>query len=149
MISKNTRTFEIDGKTVRFNSIQFKELFMNYRNRTGMSAAELEEEISKEASVSTDSVHNWRFGSNGPGDPESIKAIAKVLELNDWMLLMTEVKEDEMEKLTDIQLLAVKRIYDAAVSFLDEFQRSDGFNAYWFDIADRQKYKTVGEWINK
>ena len=41
-----------------------------------------------------------------------------------------------MEKLTDRQKDAAKRIYDVCIWFLNEFDHSDGFNDYWSQFAD-------------
>lgn len=30
---------------------------------------------------------------------------------------------------------ALKRVYDEIITFLDEFQRSDGFNNYWYKVS--------------
>ena len=38
-------------------------------------------------------------------------------------------------KLNDLQLLSVKRVYDAIIDFLDEFEKTDGFNNYWFKLT--------------
>ena len=42
-----------------------------------------------------------------------------------------------MVQLTDRQLSAVKRIYDICVWFLHEFEKSDGFNNYWYKFAQK------------
>lgn len=42
-----------------------------------------------------------------------------------------------MNKLTDRQMSAAKRIYDICIWFLDEFDHTDGFNDLWLDFKER------------
>ena len=41
-----------------------------------------------------------------------------------------------MAQLSERQLSATKRVYDACIQFLHEFQRTAGFNDCWFDLKD-------------
>ena len=55
-----------------------------------------------------------------------------------------------MKGLTERQVSAVKKIYDSCIWFLYEFERSDGFNAYWEELKDETKmYEMVDGLLNK
>lgn len=141
-ISKNTIIFDVDGYQMRFNTQVFKEQISLYKKRSKKSISDIISTIADKAGISEEAVKNWKKGSNGPGDIDMVKTIANVLQINDYKIFLKEVeKEQEMEKLTDRQYSAVKRIYDSIVVFMDEFINSNGFNSYQTDIIDKIKLK--------
>lgn len=85
--------------------------------------------------MSSSAIHNWRFGSNGPGSIDLIKKASKYLKV-DYMSFLRKNREiKEMEKLTMLQAEALKRIYDAIIDFLDDFDKTDGFTGVlWYDF---------------
>ena len=67
-MQKDTKNFMIDGKNMQFDSVSFKALFTSGRKKAGMSVLEYETELGEALSVSSNAIHNWRFGMNGPSD---------------------------------------------------------------------------------
>lgn len=145
MISKSFKVFQIDNKQFKFNSFNFMIFFRNYRLSKKIKASELEEKIAVQAHVSEAAVHNWLYNKNGPADLDAIKAIADCLSIKDFRLLMEEVKDVAYNNsLTSQEKESVYRIYSSVISFLDEFERTNGFNDYWLDIADKYRYEQNG-----
>lgn len=137
MLSKETRVFIVNGKRVRFDEHLFNKSFENYRRKEKISVGELEQRIADKTHVSREAVHNWRFMKNGPSGIDVIKAIAEVLGITDWTLLIKEIDGgDNMIPLTDRQKEAAKRIYNICIWFLNEFNNTDGFNDYWYKFKD-------------
>ena len=130
------RTFEIDDKKYMFSFSKFSELFKNYRKKNEMKVDELEQELADKLYVQKSTIHSWKFGPSGPNDLEIIINLAKCLELDDYIYLLYE-EEKVMTKLTDLQLQSAKRIYDALVGFLHEFEVTGGFTtSMWYDLQD-------------
>lgn len=92
-----------------------------------MKKGKVEKLLADKLFVSSSAIHNWRFGSNGPASIDLIKNAAKYLKA-DYMTLLRKNKEiKEMEKLSTLQIESLKRIYDAIIDFLDDFDKTDGF----------------------
>lgn len=72
-MQKDTKNFMIDGKNMQFDSVSFKDLFTSGRKKAGMSVLEYETELGEALNVSSNAIHNWSFGMNGPSDLETIK----------------------------------------------------------------------------
>lgn len=136
-MQKDTKIFKIDGKNVQFDSASFKELFISCRKKAGMSVLEYETELGESLCVSTNAIHNWRFGMNGPPDVETIKQLAACLGISDYKLLLKDGKENVVMQISERQKDSLKRIYDAVIEYLDKFQRTDGFNDYWHKTCDQ------------
>lgn len=134
-MQKDTKNFMIDGKNMQFDSVPFNKLFTYGRKKTGMSVLEYETELGEVLSVSSSAIHNWRFGMNGPSDLETIKQLAECLDISDYLLLLKDGKENMIMQISERQKDSLKRIYDAVIEYLDEFQRTDGFNNYWHDLC--------------
>ena len=127
------RTFEIDGKTLMFSFSKFSELFKNYRKKYELKVDELEQELADKLYAQKSTIHSWKFGPSGPNDLETIINLAKCLELDNYTYLLKE--EKIMTKLTDLQLQSAKRIYDALVGFLHEFEVTGGFTtSMWYNL---------------
>ena len=133
-MQRETKNFTIDGKNMQFDSVSFKEFFDSRRKKAGITVLDYETELGEVLSVSGSAIHNWRFGINGPSDVETIKQLAEYLELSDYQLLLKDGKEQMTMQISERQKDSLKRIYDAVIDFLEEFQKSDGFNNYWFDF---------------
>lgn len=148
MNNSNFRVFEHDGKQYRFHPNAFKESFNAVKSRKELSVKDLEEEIASAIGFSADAVHNWRMSTNGPSSLDTVQKIADVLGLQDWTLLLVEIKEERVNNRRDeIELYAVKRIYDAVVTFMDEFLHTDGFNDYWHELFNEQP--DPSEWVTE
>ncbi len=131
-MQKETKTFNVDGTNVQFNSEAFSSSFLEYKKREKLKIQDLESNIGEYLSVSRDAVHNWRFGQTGPSDIETIQKISEYLNLSDYKMLLKKRKESAVMIVSERQRDSLKRIYDAIIEFLIEFQKSDGFNSYWY-----------------
>lgn len=139
MISKETKIFQVNGKKMQFDFLVFTREFQRHRKAEGLKVSQLEEIIADAVSVSVEAVHNWRFRSNGPSDLQTIKDIAKELNISQWELLLKEVTEDtNMVKLTTQQQESLKRVYDSIINFLHIFENTDGFTGnLWYRFAEQ------------
>lgn len=142
MISKKTTIFKRNNKQYRFDFEAFDRLFRNYAKRKEMTYETLEGILGDYSGFSKEAVHNWRFRSNGPRDIETISKLAEGLEINSDTHLLREIiiegdkKRMDKNALTERQLNAAKRIYSAIVVFMNDFERTMGFNDYWFQFND-------------
>ncbi len=118
-----------------FNTSSFFELFTKLRKKDNRNVTQLETKLADTLHVSKESIHSWRFGTCGPGSLELIESLRIFFNLDsvEPLLLSIKTKEDKM-KLTDLQLLSLKRIYDSIIDYLYIFNYSDGFNDYWYDL---------------
>lgn len=133
------RTYSVDGKKATFDKIAFRH-FMNRKGRKEkISVSKLEQMLAEKLIVATNTVHKWNYNGGGPSDYQMVIQIAEVLDIPDVFSLLTfkDEGENDMVHLTDRQLSAVKRIYDICVWFLHEFEKSDGFNNYWYKFAQK------------
>lgn len=154
-----TRTFDYEGRQVRFSYDCFRLRFNAYKEHRELTRTELKNRIASECCVSESAVNNWLCKKNGPGDMETIKIIADVLETSvDDLIVKADDKEGtdiEMGYLSDRQREAVRRIYAGITTFLDEFQSSDGFGNYYclgvYDIKINNRdemYEMIDKKIN-
>ena len=92
--------------------------------------------MAKWVNKDTSTIHNWRYKTSGPSDIDTIKLISSFFEISDYkILLIDKVGKEKIDmKLSDLQILSIKRVYDAIIDFLYEFEKSNGFNDYWFDL---------------
>lgn len=136
---KETRVFIVNDKKMRFNSSAFYTAYKNIGRKRKLKGYELKQELADVLSVSEDTIKGWLYGKNGPSDMEMIKQLSNALNLSDFTLIMYEIDGGNcMNRLTDRQISAVKRIYDKCIWFLHEFYYTDGFNDYWY------KFKSEG-----
>ena len=137
MISHNFSVFDIDGVSMQFDVTKFKSYFTNYCRQNGkekIKIADAEQQLGDFVHVSKEAVHQWRFGNNGPATLDMIKQIAIFLSLDSHLALLSENKECNKMKYSTEQQKSFKCIYDAIIEFLDEFEKTDGFNSLWFDF---------------
>ncbi len=132
----NLRQFTMYGRRVEFNKAAFRHYVTQKSRREKVAISKLEEVLGACVSVSADAVHHWIYKQGGPGDATMIAPLAKMLDVEDPALLLTFIEDGgtEMERLTDRQKTAAKRIYDICIWFLYEFERTDGFNDYWMEL---------------
>lgn len=146
-MGKANRVFIVEGKKYRANrkaiakqfQVEFeKKKFYNptltkleYRIEVGINSN----------SVSEKTVGNWLNGS-APGDIDTMKALAKFWNI-DVMELLVEGGERKMPtELSDSQIMSVKRIYDSLIDYLDEFERTNGFDSMYFNDIDSTELDT-------
>lgn len=134
-MKKNTKTFCIDGINMQFDSIAFNNSFIFNQKKSNCSKLEYEIELGTALNLSNNAIHNWRFGINGPSDIETIKELAKILNIKDFRALLKKGNKKTMT-ITERQKDALKRIYDAIIDYLDRFEKTNGFNDLWFDFVD-------------
>lgn len=148
MKSSAPRIFKLDdGKEVRFDYTRFCDVFRSYKETKHLKISEAEEALAEAINVTSDAVHNWRNKSNGPSSLDTVKSIAAAIGVSNWMMLVKEVKEEtsEMNKLSDLQLQSLKKIYDVTIDFLSEFNRTDGFTGgFWLKFAKEHPHDTAG-----
>ena len=138
MISKDMTVYRMDGTSYRFDSAAFNTQFKAYAKRETIQIGTLEEQLSAALFVTPSAIHNWRFGSNGPGSLELIRQLAKALSVSDSMLLLKKIVEgnETVKAYTPLQLESAKRVYDAIIDFLEDFYRTDGFTgALWYKFS--------------
>ena len=136
-MKKDTKIFNIDGKSMQFDSVSFEQLFTANRKKNGLKVVDYEAELGDVLSVSSNAIHNWRFGMNGPSDVETIKQLANYLRIADYTLLLKNGREKTTMQISERQKDSLKRIYDVVIEYLDTFQRTDGFNDYWYQFKER------------
>lgn len=136
MKSKNTRSFEVNNEQFQFNLQTFTKLFDEYRRKHGLKVGDLEAALAENLSVTSDAVHNWRSGYNGPGDIEMIQKIAKELNVVDWRILLKTRGEKSVSELSIKQIESVKKIYDSIMDFLIWFDETDGITGtLWYEFV--------------
>ena len=129
-----TRKIVIDNYTHYFNFDIFREIFNNKIIKEKIAKNKLENDLANYVNKSKEAIHNWRFQKNGPSDLDTIKLIASYFKLSNYKLLLKESEGSNMPSdLTEIQIMSLKRIYDAIIDYLDMFDKTDGFNDYWFE----------------
>ncbi|MEE1273439.1 MAG: hypothetical protein UHI81_02940 [Olegusella sp.] len=140
MSGENKMTYEVGGVEMSFYRAAFNDCFRrNARLREGVSLTAYEQKAADVIGVSPSAVHAWRVGVNAPADIDRIKSLATFWDIDFTTLLVPVKKGKNMrEKYTDRQIEALRRIYVAIIDFLDEFDRTMGFNNYWFDIVEKE-----------
>ncbi len=131
-----SRTYEVDGKIMKFNSARFKRRVESLCKDNRITKAEYELTLADKLRWNKETIHKWIYGKNNPNDLEVVKSLANELGLSDYMQLLDIVEgEKKMKNLSDRQITAVKKIYDSCVWFLAEFYNTDGFNDYWHKLV--------------
>lgn len=131
------REYMIDEKRAVFNKEGFRHILKEKARQEHTTMGKLEEQLASNLYVSPDAVHKWhQANSGGLGSYEMVKKLAEAMELSDCSNLLMFINDGgiEMERLTDRQKTAAKRIYDICIWFLYEFERTDGFNDYWLEF---------------
>ena len=136
------RKMNVDGNFYCFNFSFFNLIFNEYKLKVKTKVGVLEEELAEYVNKEIATVHNWRNRTSGPSDLDTVKLIAKYFGLEDYKILLVEKEvEEKMGALTDLQILSVKRVYDSIIDYLEEFDKSNGFNDYWFDLESDPKHR--------
>lgn len=133
--------FKIDGKEYQFCFDEFNNQFNVYKNTNGKMVKEVEEKIAEKANVSQSAVHQWKYEKNGPSEIEMIKAIADLFGIKNYKIFLRE-RSNIVKNWTEKQENSVKRVYDAVIDFLFEFEQTMGFNDLYVDI--KNKYNSEG-----
>ena len=134
MISKSFKVLEIiDGQEYSFSSFAFKACIRKYKAEKksqgeNIASELLLEKIANAAHVSVDSIKNWMYAKNGPGDLETVKAVADCLDIDYIDLLKKQEKKSmsenkvvnnnltiDMEKTKDV----IRVVYQKMSGFMD------------------------------
>lgn len=100
MVSKNFKVLEIiNGKEYCFSAFAFKASVRNFkaekkRNGENIASEDLYWELAEATHVSADSIKNWMYAKNGPGDLQTVKEIANYLKIDYKDLLKEQEKQD-------------------------------------------------------
>lgn len=131
-----SRTYEVDGKMMKFNSAGFKRRVESYCKANKITKASFELDTADRIGWNKETIHKWIYGKSNPNDLETVKNLAIELGISDYKHLLESVEEgNKMKQLSDRQVTAVKKIYDSCVWFLAEFNKTDGFNDYWHEFV--------------
>ena len=132
------RVYCVDGKKATFNKVAFNHLLKQKCCKDNVSISKFEHLLADELQIAENTVHKWNYNGGGPSDYPMVEQLAKALGVSDVSLLLNYIDEggNTMAHLTDRQLSAVKRIYDICIWFLHEFDRTDGFNSYWYRFSE-------------
>ena len=141
----NSRKFEIDQKAYLFDKKAYKSMIdRKLISKTEGSIKKISkeqyyEELSEALSVSSSTVKSWYYEQNGgPSDLDLVKSLAIYWHI-DYMSLLKPVKEDiimSSAKYSEKQMGSLYRIYKSIICFLDEFEHTDGFNNWWYEMED-------------
>jgi transcriptional regulator with XRE-family HTH domain len=127
MKEHKSKTFEIDGTTLSFDTLAFKKAFRRSASSSGISLSKFESVLAEKLYVTPSAVHNWRMGLNGPSDLNRIRELSKVLGVPYRNLMKSIKKEPEMEILKDYEREALSRVYGSILNFLFLYSDTDGF----------------------
>lgn len=126
MGKKDTQRYEVDGVPKEFVFRVFRAAFDARLRRDELKKTEFEENLARAACVEPSTVHNWRGRRNSPSSLDIVRLVAAFLEIAPEDLL-TNHKEQVVEKLTDSQRNAVANVYRDIEDYLYLFAKSDGF----------------------
>ena len=148
------RVFEDNGMAVRFSSQSFLEVLDREKKERRdqeipRTLDSLYEEIAEALSVSIDAVKNWRKGSNGVSDFQTIKDIAKALNIDYRELIVPADTPEKTIKLdfepigTDAKSLIIQ-LYQSLTDYIYWFVGTE-YTCYAMTVLDdylneREKY---------
>ena len=145
-----SRMFHLPDGNYRFHFNRFRDAFRSYCLRSSITISKGELQLSDALHVSRSTVHGWRSSTYGPADLDVIRKLTDFFGIDDQKYFlqktggstnMQEATSDRLPKtgaiLTNRQLDALKRLYDAIILFLDEYAITDGFNDYWEVIKEK------------
>lgn len=112
----------------------FNDMFTKKCNKEGVRITIMEEQFANAINVSKDAVHGWRFNTYSPNDLNLIENIAKYFGCKMDEFLCNKEGDVEMKKISDVELMSVKRVYESIIKFLEYFYETNGFNDLWFDL---------------
>lgn len=134
MVSKKFKILEVrEGKEYVFSSFSFKVNVQKYKSEKKSQGQKVSNEwiwesIAQEVHVTMDSIRNWMYGKNGPSDLESVKAIARYLNIDYHDLLKVQEEKIMSEKTNVICNMVnatetkdvIRVIYQKMSEFMDD-----------------------------
>lgn len=134
MVSKRFKVLEvINGTEYSFSPFALKDSIRKYRADKksigeNVTSEMVLEKIADSAHVSVDAIKNWMYAKNGPGDLETVKAVANSLSINYIDLLKQQESKNmsenkiveqsiavDMEKTKDV----IRVVYQKMSAFMD------------------------------
>lgn len=112
----------------------FNDIFNRKCNRDRLMIKDMEEQLANAINVSKDAVHSWRYKTYSPNELDLIKDIANYFGYEKDVLLCKKGGDAKMKKLSDVELMSIKRVYESIIKFLEYFYKTNGFNDLWFDF---------------
>lgn len=139
----NTRKYVIDGVTYGFNTEAFAHSIDTYVRSNKLTKEKTYEAIGEYVHCSPDAVKNWKKSRNAPQEFEIVKRLAEFFKVDVSCFLIVK-ENDDMGKLTDLQLMSVSRVYGEIIDYLDYYGETAGFEygyePYDINMADEQYY---------
>lgn len=112
----------------------FNDMFNRKCNKDRLMIKDVEEQLANAINVSKDTVHSWRYKTYSPNDLNLVNDIANYFGYEKDVLLCKKGGDVKMKKMSDIELMSVKRVYESIIEFLEYFYKTNGFNDLWFDF---------------
>jgi len=126
MTDANTRTYEADGKRLRFSFDAFGIAFKSRAKLNRKTIGEYETMLAEAVSVSPATVHAWRMRKNAPSDIDLVGEIAAFMKAEAKNFLIPLKGDNDMRVLSDCERTAVARVYSAITDFLFMLDSTDG-----------------------
>ena len=138
-MESQSQIYYIDGVKMKFNKMAYRKFLESFCKEQRRKKQAVEDEIAKRTGLTPNVPHKWCYGESTPSKLEYVKVAAATLAISDFRSLLTTIEEGkEVEKLSDRQVTAVKRIYDECIWFLSEFNKTDGLNSFWQMYSDQE-----------
>ena len=149
-----TKTYEENGKTYKFSSFQMKA----YVNKTKMirksqdkriTNNEILSEIAEALVASFETVKNWMYAYNAPGDLEQIKSIGAYFNVDYHVFLEVEEKDMAVVEKDSYQVFktkeCVREIYLLTLNLIREIRDVWGEQKISNEISDKlySKYHLI------
>ena len=137
------RRFVWNGRIVRFDFDSFDRGFRREATLRAASLSQYETLLAQRLNVDSTTVHSWRMRRSGPSCLDVIHLLCSEwgIDMEGMLAMDKRVQEEKriplcMDGLRDPQVDAIGRFYAEVIDYLDDFERTMGFNDYWFDFAD-------------
>ncbi len=137
MKSKQTKIFIINDEKYQFDQYSFKAELSTYKTKNKIhSISKVFEIVADIVAVTPSALKQWYYGNNGPSDIEMIYKLADTIGISDYLKLMKKYEEHlTAENLSALQTESLKRLYDAIIDYLTDFNKTGGFNtALWYEF---------------
>lgn len=128
------KVYNYKGSFCLFNHNIFNDMFNKRMPKEKLNITSMEEQLANAINVSKDTVHGWRFNKYSPNDLDLVENMSKYFGCEIDALLCSEESDLKMKKLSDVELMSVKRVYESIIKFLEYFYKTNGFNDLWFDF---------------
>lgn len=117
-----------------FDHDLFNDMFNRKCNKDRLMIKDMEEQLANAINVSRDAVHSCRYKTYSPNDLILVNDIANYFGYEKDVLLCKKGRGTKMKKLSDVELMSVKRVYESIIEFLEYFYKTNAFNDLWFDF---------------